>query len=784
MKLALRRTSSGAHSRGISRDWAVVAIGLTLALVGLTLSGASDRADNLFYDWSTRIAQRPTPDNIVVVAIDDESLTALGPWPWPRSVHAAMLRRLAAYRPLAVVYDVLFLGPSPRPADDVDLGRALAAVPNVFAPLLLKTPGSNGRGYDPQWPVDPIRKSVAIGHALVQPDDDGVVRRLDLALDGESRWTHIAAMAANLGPNGHKALTALPAFIPRPASAPLRRQGETLISFGGPPGRFRTASFISVLRGETPAALLNGAYVMIGATAPGSGDAFSTPVGDKGLMPGIEIQANFLETLLTGRGVDQASSLLRLGLGLPALWLLMVGFLRLPPNSAGLLGVALMIAVGAISAALLFIDRLWLPPVSTLVVLAIAQPLWTWRRLSGVSGYMIEELSRLSSDSDLATGVRKPGALGRDHIANQVELMRETVARVRGLRRLVGAAVRSLPDPTVLVSLDGDITLANAEAAHLFGGRIAPEPADIERFFAASSPPPFSPASFRGPDLPWIGERTGDDGSLREILHVPWTDEAGAPLGWVVRFADITALRRAEIAREEALQLLTHDMRSPQASILALVSKDDADMSEDTKARVAHYANRTIALADGFLRLARADAGNYEREPTDVADVMTEAVDDLWALASSRGVRIDFDGGGREYMIEGNRALLIRVFTNILDNAVKFSPSGSGIECSVRGSPSNSGNKVICSITDHGPGMPPDVVGKLFQRFSHHSEGHAGPVDGVGLGLAFVQSVVRGHGGVIECRSDVGVGTTFEIRLPELAEGRSRHGVQADEHHQ
>lgn len=214
MKLALGRTSSGAHSGGISRDWAAVAIGLTLALVGLTLGGASDRADNLFYDWSTRIAQRPTPDNIVVVAIDDESLAALGPWPWPRSVHAAMLRRLAAYRPLAVVYDVLFLGPSPRSEDDDDLGRALAAVPNVFAPLLLKTPGSNGRGYDPERPVDPTRRGTAMGHALVQPDDDRVVRRLNLALDGERRWTHIAAMAANLGPEGHKALTALPGVHP------------------------------------------------------------------------------------------------------------------------------------------------------------------------------------------------------------------------------------------------------------------------------------------------------------------------------------------------------------------------------------------------------------------------------------------------------------------------------------------------------------------------------------------------------------------------------------------
>ena len=81
-------------------------------------------------------------------------------------------------------------------------------------------------------------------------------------------------------------------------------------------------------------------------------------------------------------------------------------------------------------------------------------------------------------------------------------------------------------------------------------------------------------------------------------------------------------------------------------------------------------------------------------------------------------------------------------------------------------------------------GMPPEVVARLFQRFSHHGEARAGPVDGVGLGLAFVQSVVRGHGGSVECRSEVGVGTTFEIRLPRLRPDASGHGVQADEDHQ
>jgi CHASE2 domain-containing sensor protein len=776
---AVRRISGrGGPFHNLSRDWATVAAALSLLMVAIVLSGAADRSDNLFYDWSTRVASHETPGDIVVVAIDDESLAALGPWPWPRGVYAAMLRRLAAYRPLAVIYDVLFLGRSARPEDDMALGRAFAAIPHAFVPMVFKTPGDDGRGYDPLWPIGPVRAHATVGHARIQPDLDGVVRRLDIALDGERRWTHVAAMAAALSPAGRHVADDLPPFRARPPGAPLRRQGDVLIGFGGPPGHVRTASFISVLRGETPASLLTGRYVLIGATAPGLGDQFSTPVGnDAGLMSGIEIQANFLHTLLTGPPIRQASAPLRLALGLPALWLLMIGFLRLPPNTAGLLGVGLMVAVVALSAALLFLGHLWVPPVATLIALVIAQPLWTWRRLSGVSTYMIEELSRLTADPDLATTTTRRAPLTQDHIANQVDLMRETVDRVRGLRRLIGAAVRSLPDPTVLVALGGEITLANAEAQKLFGERARLEAADIERFFAASKPPPFAPASFMDPSRPWIGERAGADGSLREILHVPWTDEARGPLGWVVRFADITAMRRAENAREEALQLLTHDMRSPQASILALVADESDATSAVLRPRIAHYARRTLALADGFLRLARADAGNYEREPTDISDVMTEATDDLWALASSRGVRIVFDGGAAEHVVVGNRALLIRAFTNILDNAVKFSPPGATIDCAVAGAAACGRRDVVCTIADHGAGMSPEIVSKLFQRFSHHASGRAGPVDGVGLGLAFVQSVIKGHGGTITCRSEPGVGTTFEIVLPLMPV--SAHGAQA-----
>ena len=568
---------------------------------------------------------------------------------------------------------------------------------------------------------------------------------------------------------------------------PPREIASTLIRFEAK-GRIPTVSVSRLLHGDVPTALIEGRYVLVGSTAAGLGDRFATPLGRDHPLSGVEIEANLLDTLLRGPGLREADVVLRLAVGLALLWLTMLGLARLPPRAGRVLWTAAIGAPLALCASLFLLANLWLAPTAPTLVVALALPIWSWRRERQTNALVVEALSNLAADPDLTAAHGNPARFVDDKAADQLRLVQETVARVRGLRRLVNAAVRSLPDATVLIALTGEIVLANQEALRLFRARSDVTREDIEGFFAASRPPPFTPNALGRPDGGWAGERPGADGSLRDIRYVPWTDESGETLGWVVRFADITALRRAEIAREEALQLLTHDMRSPQASIIALVSRWEEAPPERLRERIAHYARRTIALADGFLQLARADAGGYEMAPVDLRDVLTEAADDLWALSTAKTIAIRQKPSTAECLVLGNHSLLMRAFANLLDNAVKFSEPGSRIECEVLREERASGPVVIATIADQGVGIPREALDRLFRRFSPHRQPRQHGVSGVGLGLAFVESVVQGHGGRIACRSAVGVGTTFDLEFPALPgprrgpTGSGRvHGEQADE---
>lgn len=754
----------------------MLAIGVALSLfaIVLTVTGATNRFDNVVYDWLLRASPRPASRDIAIVAIDDRSIAALGPWPWPHRVHARMLRELSRGRPRAIIYDVLFLAPGQAAGDDDSLRAALADSGRVFAPLLFRAPGDDGRAYQLVPPVPQLTAAAGLGHADVRPDGDGVVRRIDLALDGERRWLHVAALAARGAPDADRRLAALPPFAPRPDSAPLRRTGALRIAFGGPPGaRFPTYSFIDVLEGRAQLSLRPGDYVLVGATAASLSDQYSTPVvGDASVMPGVELQASVLDTLVHGLGAVDAPLAVRLALCLAAIWLLMLAYLRATPRQAVGAWAGMILGVIALSAVLLELGRVWAPPLAAIAALGLAQPLWTFARLDAASRYMFGELSRLSADPGIFTGISPPTRLGQDRIARQIELMTDTVARVRDLRSLVATAVQSLPDPTVLVDLGGEVIMANAAAMTLFAGGGAVTNEGVERFFTTpgSPAPRLNRANLSGHHQPWNAERTGIDGSIRDVRCVAWLDGQGGPIGWILRFGDVTAIRLAERRREETLQLLTHDMRSPQASILALMAQNAASLDRHLRERVSHYAERTIALADGFLHLARADAGGFQLSPVNLADVVIEAVDNLWPLSSARGMRVETLGVDEEVLVNGEKSLLIRSLINLIGNAVKFSPDGSRIECGLRLAGGDDGQTAaLFWVKDEGPGLTADAMAGLFGRFRHSTPGDGRRVDGVGLGLAFVHSVVKQHGGTVSCRSEPGLGATFEVVLPLLA---------------
>ncbi|WP_172448546.1 CHASE2 domain-containing protein [Caulobacter mirabilis] len=756
-------------------EWLTVAVIATLAVALLAAGQLTQRADNVIFDTLAKLSVRAPSEEIVIVTIDNRSIAALGRWPWPRSHHDAGLRRLAEARPKAVGYDVLFVDPDRDPAQDIRLADAMKTTP-VYLPMTFDVPGQDGAAFDPLPPVEPLRAAAAgIGQVNVEFDPDGVVRRAFLSeSDGRRVWPHLTELLyrAERG-RPSPAYERADAGASAPVVGALTRERPVLISFAGPPGHFRSISFVDLFRGEVPSEFLRGKLVLVGATADGLGDRHATPLsGGTRVMPGVELQANLLDALLTDSTITPAEAWGRIVFAVVPLWLLLAGFLWLRPRANMALGLGLMIGVVGLSMMLFLLAEVWIGPVTALAGLLLVYPLWSWRRLEASSAYMVEELRQFAEEPDVLSALSRGGAAPpSDVIGRQLDLLSRAIARARDLRRFVTDALQGLPDATLVTGLDERVIIANREAEQLFEGlsgrpAVGAQVADLTATMSVVEPD----AEADGDEANQASgaadiEMETPRGETFNVRRTALTDVDGRPAGWIVRFTDITALKAAGRQREHILQLLTHDMRSPQVSILAVLENaGKAEVKPPVAARIAGYARRTLALADSFVHLARAETRQYVLEEVDLGDLLIEAVDDLWPQSQARKITVSTDVGDSEHLVMADRSLLTRVLINLIGNAVKYGREAGRVDCRVFARDGDGGREIVCEVADDGPGMSEEQLAHLFERFWRSAETRG--IDGVGLGLAFVQAVVKRHGGAVSCRSRLGEGATFSVSLP------------------
>lgn len=727
-------------------EWLAVALIATLLVMALVLGRFTERLDFIVYDHALRTIQRSPPDDIVIVAIDNRSLRVIGRWPWPRRIHAAALNRLADARARAVGYDVLFVEPT---ADDGQLAAAVRRVP-TYLPLVIDVPGSNGAAYDIALPAGSLTPAAAgIAHVNLHFDGDRVIRKAYLEEGGDGRsWLQLGAIMAGLKAQANAVSGRLGLWQERPV----------LIPYGGAAGHIRTISFVDLLKGLVPAEIFTNRYVLIGATADGMGDSYPTPTsGATSQMPGVEIQGHLLDALLRGDAITPASACWALGAALAVLWILLIGFLRLSPRGNANLAVGLAVSVLALSFALFRFAHFWLPPAAALVGLLFVYPLWGWRRLQAISSYMTGELRQLQTEGDAFP--RQARRTSNREVTLQATLLGQAIDRLRDLRRFLSDAIGRLPDALFVTDLRGELALTNAEGRRLALRLNAPSDrgSDIRQLlarFRAADEGGVSPFVHGAPDQGGAEAATEDGGSF-EIRYVAQRDAANAHVGWIIRIVDISPLKQAERHREEALQLLSHDMRAPQSAILALLRGPDARVPKSVRTRIEGLARRTLDLAEDFVQLARAEAKPLTIEPVDLNDIAIDAADTLWPEARSRDIKVDVEGIDDPHMIDGDRQLLTRAVINLIGNAIKYSDAGMRIACTLH----DHDGRIRLAIADRGAGMTEEQLSKLFARFQQ------GPREGIGLGLAFVRTVISRHGGTIDCKSALGRGTTFTIEL-------------------
>ena len=258
-------------------------------------------------------------------------------------------------------------------------------------------------------------------------------------------------------------------------------------------------------------------------------------------------------------------------------------------------------------------------------------------------------------------------------------------------------------------------------------------------------------------------------GYVLAISVSPMRDASGEP-GALVLFRDITRLNRLEHVRRDFVANVSHELRTPLAIFQGWVEnlQDNPEMSREDQVTafsvLEKHSRRLNALVEDLLTLARLEAHHEEldRKPLDISEFLTELARDWSTRTASKQVRLRLELTGPIPAVSADRMRLEQVFTNLLDNAFKYTPIGGEIILGAR----LVGGFVELWVKDSGPGILSADLVHIFERFYRADKARAREHGGTGLGLSIVKHIIKAHGGDVSAESHFGSGTTIRVRLP------------------
>ena len=770
--------------------WLMLTCTLLSLVAALGTWGNLPRFDRLVQESALDLVRPKASDDIVIVSIDQRSLEAIGPWPWRRAIHAEAIRRIAQSNPRCIGLDVLLDGVDAKnPWDDMLLADRIHHAGCVVLPMALEM----GRGQVQKELLPPpviMSAAAGLGHAHLALDDDGVVQGI---YEGEGfpgrEWPSFSGALAQAGKG--IAVTPQPPASSGPADStpigPWSRRDHDAVVMPGAGSSFRTVSYIDVLRGDVPEDAFRNRYVLIGATDNTLADLYASPAPMQyGLVPGVEFFAARLQGELAGQSIRQASLAQNLAFNLVPLAIILLGLLWLRPVGVFVLLVAVLVAGGGIQIAQPWIG-LRFSSAAGLIGLLIALPLWSLMRLSAAHRFLQRGTRELNT---VLVGLSMPqsGHPDGDFLDREIDATALAVQRVRDLHRFVRDGVDHLPDATLVLNRLGKVFMANRAAAlHWRREAWSLEGEDAHELLSdirsRNNGAVMLPPGTLCEDEPTTITGEGEDSSGRIVLLrcVPTFNADNLHAGWMIALVDITKMRRAQSQRDEALRFISHDIREPSASILTVIElarARPAMLPRDLMLqRIERHAQTGLELADGFVNLARAEGQAFRAELLDLHELLAQSIDNAWADSRARNVRVILAESPSECPCVGDRGLLSRALTNVLSNALKYSPAGSEVHCSI----SEQRGQWALLVRDQGPGIPLEQQSQLFQPFHRlHRESHPG-VHGVGPGLLLERPVALPHGGSVEIESAAGEGCSVILLLPKATNGTLRH-MHVDTH--
>jgi two-component system phosphate regulon sensor histidine kinase PhoR len=446
--------------------------------------------------------------------------------------------------------------------------------------------------------------------------------------------------------------------------------------------------------------------------------------------------------------------------------------MALPGGASG--AARLAVPLDQISAAVSRVRRIVRTSLAVALVIAVLASIISAEMLSRALRRMTEAARRMAG-GDLSVRMR---ATGTDEVADlgraldaMASGLATTLGTMRAERDLLGVILESMQEGVLVLDREGRVLLvnpalrANLELPRNTEGRAALElirNADLQGLLdrAQSAPGPVT------------GEiETGAPTPRRLLVHAAALPaDKGKPQGLLAVFVDVTEIRRLESLRRDFVANVSHELRTPITAVRSAVDTlrgtlvDDPPSSERFVDMIDRNAQRLGALVEDLLDLSRIESKGYKPEATPISlrVVSDQVLGLLRARIEDKRISVRNEISADLIPARADRRALEQVFTNLLDNAIKYCGPGAEVRLTalriVRG--------LRVEITDTGPGIEPRHLPRLFERFYRVDSGRSRDMGGTGLGLSIVKHLVEAMNGTIGVESTPGRGSTFWFTLP------------------
>jgi two-component system phosphate regulon sensor histidine kinase PhoR len=343
---------------------------------------------------------------------------------------------------------------------------------------------------------------------------------------------------------------------------------------------------------------------------------------------------------------------------------------------------------------------------------------------------------------------------------------------------LIEAVLTGLPDPVVGLNARGEVIALNAPMIAIAPARRRGEAVSL---------------GLRNPEVIEAIRRAASAGTLERVeffVRVPvehWYEATVMPIQLagaqgssperllLATFHDLTPLHRVEEMRADFVANASHELRTPLAALSGFIetlrgpARDDPAARERFLAIMQAQATRMARLIDDLLSLSRIELNAHLRpdKAVDLVPIIRQVVDGLQMLARDRGVDVETTVPPGRLLVLGDRDELLRAIENLVENALKYAASGKRIDISLAAGEGADGRREACiAVRDYGPGIPPEHLPRLTERFYRVDVADSRAQGGTGLGLALVKHILNRHGGRLSIESAVGQGATFTAHLP------------------